>query len=394
MGAAASDRLGAWCGWVLIGGAALTPLLAWLGPKGFAPLMGLLGLLCLPAFRIGKDDRLMLGALAAGVAWAAVSILWSRFPPALSGPMTAVKLALQLPLYWAVICGARRADSRLARRALAVLAWGMAAFGLVLLAEAATGAEVYRRLHVAGWGPIRPDIAQAHVGHATFIMALLWPVAAAGVGKRWLAAPMAAGLLAAAVMFGSDAPVAAVALSALSGLMVYAWPRLGPRVIAAKALALFLGAPVIVAVARQAWGLERLQAMAPLSWGQRMGYWSHALDRIVEKPLLGWGLDASRTFAPDIVLHPHDAPLQIWLEMGVPGAVLAAIFWAAAILRLQRPARDIPAAAAAASLAAYLLFAAVNFGVWQEWWLALGAWTVAMATLGARQAGATMRPST
>ena len=37
--------------------------------------------------------------------------------------------------------------------------------------------------------------------------------------------------------------------------------------------------------------------------------------------------------------------------------------------------------AAAASLAAYLLFGGINFGVWQEWWLALGAFVAVLVAL-------------
>ncbi len=40
---------------------------------------------------------------------------------------------------------------------------------------------------------------------------------------------------------------------------------------------------------------------------------AHAVDWIADKPLQGWGLDASRMFGPGIVLHPHDAALQVWL---------------------------------------------------------------------------------
>jgi hypothetical protein len=40
-------------------------------------------------------------------------------------------------------------------------------------------------------------------------------------------------------------------------------------------------------------------------------------------------------------------------------------------------------AAAAASAAVYLLFGALNFGVWQEWWLALGAYLAVLTALAA-----------
>ena len=38
------DRVAAWCGWVVVGASALVPLIAWLSPLGFAPLLALMGL--------------------------------------------------------------------------------------------------------------------------------------------------------------------------------------------------------------------------------------------------------------------------------------------------------------------------------------------------------------
>jgi O-antigen ligase len=86
-------------------------------------------------------------------------------------------------------------------------------------------------------------------------------------------------------------------------------------------------------------------------------------------------------FGPGIILHPHDGALQIWLELGAVGAVLAAAFWFLTLRRLTREARDLGAVAVAASCAVYLLFGALNFGVWQEWWLALGALVAVGAAL-------------
>jgi O-antigen ligase len=87
-------------------------------------------------------------------------------------------------------------------------------------------------------------------------------------------------------------------------------------------------------------------------------------------------------FGPGIVLHPHNGPLQIWLELGAVGAVAAAAFWGLALARLSRPAPSLAAAATAACAAVYLL-SSVNFGVWQEWWLALGALIAVFAVMNA-----------
>src|SRR6185437_6036678 len=159
------DRLGAWLGW--------------LGPLGLPILVALVGLLGLPALRIEDDDRPVAVLLLAALLWAAVSTVWSPFHPSKPANNTALKLALELPLYWSAICAARRASPPLKRRALQVLVWGSALFGLVLLVEFMTDVRLYEILHTAFYQPIRHDLAQSNIGHSTFVLAIMWPLALA-----------------------------------------------------------------------------------------------------------------------------------------------------------------------------------------------------------------------
>lgn len=367
------DRLGVWCGWVLIGAALLVPVIGWLIPLWFSGLVALAGLLCLPALRISQADRPAAIILLAALMWAAISTTWSPYHPGTPLHYTVVKLAFELPLYWSAISAARRADPRLRTRALHVLAWGCAAFGLVLLEEAATSAAIYKALH-AYYQPIRPDLAESKVGHSTFVLGLIWPLAACGAPRRsrpWLAATMVAGTGAAAHAFGADAPVVGLALVPLIALAVWRWPATAPKVLAVSAAILVLIVPGVVWAVRRFLDYGAIESHLPKTDALRLEYWSHAVDWIRLRPVRGWGLDASRMFGPGIVLHPHNVPLQIWLELGAVGAGAAAAFWGVALARLSRPAPTLAASATAASAAVYLLFG-VNFGVWQEWWLALG----------------------
>jgi O-antigen ligase len=376
------DRLAAWCGWVLVGAVTITPGLLWLAPMGFALLVSLVGLFCLPAMRMDDKDRPAALILFGLLIWAAVSTTWSPFHPKNAGGSTILKLAFQLPLYWSAICGARRAEPRLKTLALRILAWGAAAIGVVLLVEAMTDGVTYQWLHEGFYSPIRHDYAEAHLGHSTFVLALLWPLAALGAGPRlrpWLVLGMLSGLGGAALAFSSDAPVIAIVLAPLVGWAVYRWPRGAPKALASAAVVLFLCAPLVVWAVRESGDYSSIQHAIPLSWSLRMGYWSHAIDWISDKPLRGWGLDASRMFSPGIVLHPHDGPLQVWLELGLVGAVAAAVFWAINLVRLASPSPSLAKAAVAGSAAVYLLFGALNFGIWQEWWLGLGALVVMLA---------------
>jgi O-antigen ligase len=371
------STLSAWCGWVLIGTFALLPLVGWAVPMGFAELVGLAGLLSLPALRISDEDRPVLVLLLVLLVWAAMSSAWSPYRPTKPDHMTALKLALQLPLYWAVVCAARRIDPRLREPALATLAWAGAVFGALLVMETATDARVLEALHLRFIGPIRHDISEVHIGHSSFALALVFPLAMAAALRRrrlhWLALPAGAGALAAAIRFGSDAPVLAVILAAIVGLAAWRWSRATPRALGWAAAIYVLAAPAIVWAVRATGHYEGLQHALPQSWSDRMGYWSHAVDWIKDHPIRGWGLDASRMFGPGIILHPHDDALQLWLELGAVGALIGAAFFWVAIRRAARPVSDLGMAGVTAAAAVYLLFGALNFGAWQEWWLALGA---------------------
>lgn len=387
------DRLGVWCGWVMVGAAVLAVLIGWLAPLGFAPLLAVTGLLCLPAMRIEDADRPVLIVLFAALVWAAITMMWTPFHPKSWSNETTIQLALALPLAWSAICGARRADPALARRALAVLTWGVGVMGVLLISESFTDAAIYKWLHVAFYEPIRGDLAERNVGDATFVFAVLWPIcmgAAPRLRDAWPLAPGVAGTLMAAHVFGADAPVIAAPLALAAALLVWRQPRLGPGVIAAGAIALFELMPMMVWGVRASGLYGRIEHLVPLSWEYRMGYWSRTIDWIGQRPFRGWGLDSSRMMGGGMALHPHNDALQIWLELGLPGALLASAFWGLVFLRMRRSSPSWAAGCAAGAVCVYLLYASVSFGVWQGWFVGLGGFIAVLATLlpRARQAAA------
>ena len=161
-------------------------------------------------------------------------------------------------------------------------------------------------------------------------------------------------------MAGTAAKAALLAGLAI-GLLLY---RARP-VVAGAALAIsvsaIIAAPLTFARLERLPGLGETADSFKISAGHRLLIWSFAGDRIAERPVTGWGLDSSRaipggddpirpreTWMP---LHPHNAALQVWLELGAPGAalfaLLAAIVWRA-LARVEWP--PLFAAAAGASL--------------------------------------------
>ena len=192
---------------------------------------------------------------------------------------------------------------------------------------------------------------------------------------------MAVGTAVLAQGFLSDAPVLAVGLALGVGATVWIWPRSAPKAMGLAAAGMMLVMPLLILAVRMA----DTGAHLPTSWDQRMGYWAFTMGRIADHPWRGWGLDASRAFSPEIQLHPHNGALQIWLELGAVGAVLAALTWAFVFRRLARDERSLLTAGTAGSVAVYLFFGLVSFGVWQEWWLALAALVAVVAALAETQ---------
>ncbi len=318
--------------------------------------------------------------------WGALSAAWSL------QPQRALVTALQLGgfmLLGAAGCRAVAADTPLARARLllalgAGLALGLLAAGL----DQASGNAL--RLGVRGldarvgieWG-LKP---------AASFMALLLPLVLLVPGlPRWQAA--LAMLAGAGVLLSLPGESAKLAVLGAGGaaLVLRLVPRWGPRLLGPCLALLVLAMPALLGP-----GLKQgiPAAGLGLSAAHRLLIWDFVIDRIQEKPMLGWGLEASRSIpsasqpasdatlarfglltAPSytaftqlsrLPLHPHNAPLQLWLELGLVGAALAAaLAWALGLLA----ARSAYPALAGAVLVSATVSGMLSFGIWQEWWI-------------------------
>jgi len=70
-------------------------------------------------------------------------------------------------------------------------------------------------------------------------------------------------------------------------------------------------------------------------------------------------------------LHPHNAMIQIWLELGLVGVALvgAIYFLIVASIPESRTERAGPAMLIATTACAFTV-AELEFGIWQGWWMA------------------------
>jgi O-antigen ligase len=161
-------------------------------------------------------------------------------------------------------------------------------------------------------------------------------------------------------------------------------------VLAAAAIFLTIALPPLLPHDRGVVAIHQAAPWIKYSGIHRLMIWRFTADRIAERPLLGWGMDASRELPgshtdlarlypqagvmPDataLPLHPHNAALQWRVELGLPGGLLclAIVCWGLwRAVRAPGLTRSYRAGALAWATAA-LVIGMLSYGAWQAWWL-------------------------
>ncbi len=385
-----ATRAPRWYGVLMIVMFALLMPVGYLGDEGEALVTAVGGAAALAFVLRRRLPPVGVILLALLTVWAVASFAWSPLAPLQSHPrtynqlqaLTAPKLVFQLVLDCAFVSGALKLAAGPRIRAMTWLAWTLWAAVVVLTLDGLAQGQIFGAISTLSGKPLTPDIAKRDAARGCYAVALLfWPVALFTWRRVPVGVPVVMGALIAvsSVLLGVDAPAAAMVLS----LVVFAGMRVNARVgawaCAVGAVTYVLAAPLVFLPHGVVAPPDLPSDVGKLSWHVRLDIWRFASHLIAHRPLLGYGLDASRAFEPRIPMHPHDMALQLWLELGAPGALLGALFFGWLFYKVARLAKSDPAwaAAACATGSVYLLIGAISFGVWQEWWLALGAAAIA-----------------
>ncbi|MBI3709091.1 MAG: O-antigen ligase family protein, partial [Proteobacteria bacterium] len=360
--------------------AGLLPPLGVVAPNGATPLLlvaALAAIIATPWQALLRNlPRVFAAGLAALLLLGLASALWAI------EPQKSVYKVGQLVGIFApglILFAAARLVPAEQRTAIGLsLAIGIGMALLLLAVERASDGIVLRLLT----GAESVSIKRYNRG-ATIIAILLWPAALALYRRsgRIAAFALIAVSLAVLLTFESRAAIFGLLLGVACAAATLKLPRALPMAFAAAGIAALLLWPVVPRLMLSSpEAAQQLRDVASSSY-HRLLIWDFVRTRIAERPLFGWGLDSSRDMPGQhedaegegelLPLHPHNAPLQLRLELGLPAVTLGAFLLAWPILRLHRHIDDIAARAAAMGMVgAMTVVGFVSYGLWQSWWLA------------------------
>lgn len=316
--------------------------------------------------------RFAAAMLALFLGWGGLSSLWS-IDPLRSLEVTARLGGLAIAALCLIAAAQLIANPR---RLLLCGLLGLVLTMMLALTEIATGGAVSGSLYDRHHFPVVLNRG------AVALAILLMPIVATMIhlGRARFAIPLAVAMI--ATIYALAATIAKLMLPigvVVAAGVLQSGRRIG-QTAAVLSVLLVVTAPLTFAWLAGLPGMIEHADELKQSAGHRLAIWHFAGERIAERPILGWGLDASRAIPggkeefrpgqPWLPLHPHNAALQVWLELGAPGAILFASLLALLWRALDRAAwPPLFAAAAAGSGAAAMIAGLGTYDAWHEWWV-------------------------
>lgn len=388
-------------------------------PRGFSVAPGILGVVALglsPFFL--KDDPTLLRP------WS-----WAALRPVLL-PVMLILLLAALSSLWAI-----DGDEALARtgKLAGVLLPGVALFGVLrvmrvenlarlwwvipalvammgayLTSEYFSNFAIYRLLRNI---PADQSVQSSELNRSCVALCMLCLPALAVLykGLRQRGTSRALSLGAATLLLGTMLPVLAktdsqsASMAFVLGGAVLLLAPVGRKALwvmaALVAAAGILSAPFL---AQYLWGVaphdlgvqQQVDFITKTNYLPRLELWDAVARYALHSPWIGYGIEATRSvpafdsqqiYQPGTtLLHPHNAALQIWIEFGVMGAMMAAIGVAVLCRACMQLPNQMAKRLGLSLLVATMGVGVVGYGLWQGWWIGLLSTLVAVSILSIR----------
>lgn len=355
----------------------LLPLMT-LVPHAVAPLAAVAGL-CAIGLALGINPHPQRQFLVSAVILGAL-MLWCTLSAAIwsidltSSLALAARVGALLVASFALVLAA---DIVAAPRRLTAFLLAGAAIGILMAAiDCQTGGGLHQLVSIRSFRPQQLDDL------AVALAILVLPAGAMLVcdGRVALAFLAVAAMVVTICALDDTAAKMTLAAGVPVAALMYFRRRATVRAAAFLSVIAIVAAPMILPRLAHSPALFHTADSFKQSAAHRLLIWSFVGDRITEHPIIGWGFDSSRAIPGGkmevrpsqtaLPLHPHDAALQLWLELGFPGATLFAAFIGFLWYRLDAaPWPRIYTAAAGGALSAALLGSLLTYGIWEEWWL-------------------------
>lgn len=333
--------------------------------------------------------RPLAAAMAALLGWALLSTLWALDVGwALKDMVSLTSLAL-------LTLGAVSAAGRMDEADRRALLWAIVA-GMTVALAFTTMELVFDGVLLRYRTTYTYDVSTVMKPGNTVALVLLAPATAALITLERRRLALAFALVGMTVLFFTYSDAARLGLAAMvvAGVLMLVAPRVGRMAVMAGVAVAVMGmstAAYLLPPPQQMWeSFPHLRNSAH----HRLHIWHFVGQRIAEHPVLGWGLNSSRVMPgaeektiftrihPDgtpenfeesnLPLHPHNAPLQWWLELGGVGA---ALMTALIVVLTRLGARAMPdrtrRALAVATVVAAVTVSLTAYGAWQAWWLSI-----------------------
>ena len=398
----------------------LWPVMGALGAQGYAPLLGLAALAALALAR-PKGPPAVYAILAGLLAlWAGASEFWApSSATVISGSLAegdfAVKAAslriiLTTFLGAIAVAGAMRIDNGSAQLSVRVMLGAFAAQGLILALTSFFSGPLLALVYPDEVERLKNGMQNLARNANAFALAL--PILIAYLATRpdrfWKS--MVALLVAVSLMvfsrLDSQSAMIGIVLMFVAMGVIHLLPQHGFRVLFGVLAAYVASAPMLMGTVLRL--MEAYGIALPGSFQSRAWAWHVVIGKIAEKPIMGHGIAASKTWRetyadhPDWLArlpdywaayqvvpgHPHNMALQIWAETGMIGAVLAGFTLVTVGFRLPRPDAlrpDVRYAIAGLAGAATSLFS-FAYSVWNEaFWASVILAAVGIILLSKRQ---------
>ncbi|BBJ31673.1 putative polysaccharide polymerase [Rickettsia asiatica] len=131
------------------------------------------------------------------------------------------------------------------------------------------------------------------------------------------------------------------------------------------------------------------------SAAHRLFIWHFVANKIIEKPILGYGFASSKYIKVNdsemidyngekwhpLPLHPHNNILQITLELGIIGLILFLSLIYKYLKQIDNIKNNNFRSASYACFINYYIIGMISYNIWQIWWISSGIWVLVLMKL-------------